>query len=136
MLDLADPYANQRQVAAPVLRKAAELIRKEGWTRSVLRDSQGKMCALGAVGEAQKAQKGENWHPGSVIVALRQFAQWLFTEGHIGGELSTRHSIWVPGNCWCGPCVSDAIVRWNDDVSRTADEVANALEKAAISCEG
>ena len=90
-------------VPDPVLVRAAEIVRERGLCRGPWRAG-GPLCAAGAVGEAAK-ELGLT-RPG-MESCLLQFA------GVLGGA-----------------AVRD-VHRWNDTDRRTADEVAEALERAA-----
>jgi hypothetical protein len=92
-------------LAAPdsVLLRAAEIVRERGLCQGPWRAG-GRLCAAGAVGEAAK-ELGLTRR--EMEFCLLQFA------GVLGGAL-----------------VRD-VHRWNDADGRTADEVADALERAA-----
>lgn len=93
------------QVAAD-LRAAAEVLRRDGWTRGSFRDpDSGCRCAAGAIPECEWGSR--RWREAVVVFG-----------DHVG----------------VGPWPV-AVYRWNDDEDRTADEVIAALEAAADAAE-
>jgi hypothetical protein len=93
-----------------VLLRAAEIVR-ERWCQGRYTDRFGGHCAVGAVAKASGAEVFADQEfvilTESLSAALAQLALAL------GGE-------WVPG--------------WNDTPGRTAEEVVEALERAAYQC--
>lgn len=102
-----------------VFEKAVEIIEVRGWTQRQEIDEQGRVCALGALG---LACGGEEWESlegtwavvlGDNIAGRRLMIEaqnFLQSQGFTGGD-------------WTGD--------WNDQPSRTKEEVIQTLEEAA-----
>lgn len=96
------------QIAAD-LRAAAEVLRRDGWTQGDLVDKDGCRCVLGAIDRAAWERLDERSVDDDLVQEM-----WTAVAKIIG---------------------TNAIVKWNDDPGRTADEVIAALEAAAAAAE-
>jgi hypothetical protein len=89
------------------LRAAAEVLRRDGWTRDTFTDDDGCHCVAGAVGVVTGETYIDRWREAIVTLAVsRGLAPWPLS-----------------------------VYRWNDAPERTADEVIAALEAAADAAE-
>lgn len=117
MLNLTNPRENYA-FGADLLDQAAALLNERGWCQGMYMDEAGRLCAMGALGEARAKMKSPiNEHTYAVSI----LADWLKTEGH--------------PQCLCGQtaCHRNAIAVWNDNACTEVTEVVYGLQKAAIS---
>jgi hypothetical protein len=93
---------HQREIAPHTLRAAAALLEKEGWSQGAVRGQNGGRCALQAIADS------------GITNVERFFAELLLDD-----YLMTTYK-WARG-----------VIHWNDDPSRTQEEVINAMREAA-----
>lgn len=104
------------QVAAD-LRAAAEVLRRDGWTRFTPVNEDGCRCATGAL--AWAVSDGRTSYPGKLDhLGVRPFMRWMAAVDRLRAQIG-----------------DDGVVDWNDTGSRTADEVIAALLAAADAAE-
>lgn len=112
---------SDKQQIADDLRAAAGLIEVHGWQQGMAENPDtGALCLLGAIGKAcancsDLAYAREGSSP--------RFDRAAFMVSHAVREVDPRraHVSWLPG--------------WNDDRSRTKEDVIAVLEKAAAKVE-
>ena len=104
---------------AAVLRRAAGIVRERGWCRGTQQDELGRVCALGALNIALSGHvysfrgpfRLDGWQPSN----------------HPGMDAACHALYEAIGDdtFWCIP-------HWNNQPGRTADEVAQMLDRAAL----
>jgi hypothetical protein len=110
-----------------ILLKAAEVIRKRGWTDEAFQDEAGSVCAIGAFrvvqhGNAQKARsKNRNYASKDMAKALRKF------ESTLGLKKYDSDARWDNGTV-------TNIINWNDKRCQGTAEITRLLKKAAKAC--
>jgi hypothetical protein len=103
---------------APILRKAADLIDKHGWTTGILVNPDGQRCAMGAIYAADPFAGDDGvWSLADYMHANYERFKVPRPEGD---DVSS----------------SATITTWNDFVAQTAEEVISALRDAATWAEG
>jgi hypothetical protein len=101
--------ASKRQ-AAQALRKAANLIEKNGWHQGHFISDEGAVCALGAVNTVACGAPAMEWGAGSKLRKLALDALGKF----IGGR---------------------SVPRWNDSKDTTKNDVLKTFRKTARALE-
>jgi hypothetical protein len=101
---------------AEVFRRAADYIRRHGWTQNAFYDNEGGACAWGALVAAANPAlitvQGD-WRARAIGIKFREhFARYL--TARINGQYLNR---------------------WNDDGDRTAEEVIRVFEEIAAELE-
>lgn len=94
------------------LRAMAAQVR-QGWCQGLIRDPEGRVCALGA------------------LLAVRHDAPGCQDEQAVIAALDRQISPFPPPDLWL---VWDRVVQWNNAPGQTGENVAAAMELAAI-CE-
>ncbi len=103
-----------------VLLKAADLLEKHGHTRFIRKDDSGSMCFLGALEEAQGHEQG--WFSLGDDSALTFKASKAVSETMGLDALGFKAD---PHDA------RSAVVRWNNDLKRTGQEVIDAMRLTA-----
>lgn len=100
------------EATASVLDKAAAEIRDRGWNQGRLMNGLGEVCAVGGIRAACGLNRGAYYG--------RRLAADLATDAEYAFSDYLRSTYEAP-----------SIPQWNDDPTRTKDDVTAALEKAA-----
>lgn len=116
-------------VTAADLRKAAQLIKTDGWTQGTYHDQDGCHCAAGAIAAAT----GQH-----VLGPPVTSIDWDILPGSTGWYVIADNYEWdrrMAAQHELEHHVGDSVASWNDTPGRTVEEVLTALELTARSVE-
>lgn len=105
-----------REDVAAALDRAAKVIEEDGWTQGCMFGENDTVCAMGAI---VRATSGSMLAYVPTSAASSLLWSYLNTVGVVSDANAERYAI-------------TGISQWNDMPNRTAADVINAMEKAAV----